>query len=232
MSSSKNFIYTVKNILCSSRLRYGTIKTSSGTVTSSPLGGADFAFMVIVGVICLQKVNVGFRLNSICIFFSRCNRILLNDGGWNELRLDGLQFLEALVYCHFADLTNAIHILLGDVQVAHLRDKVDDAGCNGVRCVFRYHVVLLNAHSHEHAQFGEFGVDVERTAVAFNECARLRFLKTRFFGIVQVVFQFIDDRQRIFAAFCCALVVQPEYGGNFLRSARAPVRAARNVNGC
>ena len=31
MSSSRNFIYTVKNILCSSRLRYGTMKTISGT---------------------------------------------------------------------------------------------------------------------------------------------------------------------------------------------------------
>jgi len=166
------------------------------------------------------------------IFFSGCNRILLNNGLWNQLRLDGLQLLEALVDGDFADLADAVHVFFGDIQIAHLRDKVDDAGGNGMRRIFRYHVVLLNAHGHENAELGEFRVYVQRTAIPFNECSGLCFLKIGFFGILQVVFQIIDDRQRIFAALGGALVVQMEDAGNLFGGARAPVRAARNVNGC
>ena len=189
--------------------------------------------VVVVVVVAVVVVAWYFyvRLNSVCIFLSRCNRILLNDDWWNQLRLDGFQLLEALVNRDFADLANAVHVLLGDVQVAHLGDKIDDASGNGVRRVFRDHVVLFNAYGHEHAQLRELGVNVERTAVPFNECPRLRILKARFFGIVQIVLQLIDDRQRIFAALCGALVVQPKDGGNFFRGARAAVRATRNVNG-
>ena len=151
-------------------------------------------------------------------------------GGRNQLCFHGFQLFEALVNCHLADLADAVHVLLCYVQVAHLRDKVDDAGGNGVRRVFGNQVVLLNAHGHKHAELGEFGVHVERTAVSFNERPRLCLFETRFFRIFQVVFEFIDDGQRIFAALGGALVVQMKDAGDFFRRARASVRAARNVN--
>ena len=105
----------------------------------------------------------------------------MNNGLRNQLRLDGLQLLEALVDGDFADLADAVHVFFGDVQIAYLSDKVDDAGGNGMRRVFRDHVVLLNAHGHENAEFGEFRIYVERTAIPFNECPGLCFLKICFF---------------------------------------------------
>ena len=118
------------------------------------------------------------------IFFSGCNRILLQNAGWNQLCFDGFQFFEAFVDSHFADLAYAIHVFFRDVQVAHLRHKVDDARSNGVWRVFWNQIVLFNAHGNKHAEFGEFGVHVEWTAVSFNECPRFCFFKTGFFRIV------------------------------------------------
>ena len=160
------------------------------------------------------------------IFFSRCNRILLQNGGWNQLCFYGFQFFEALIDGDFADLANAVHVFFCYVQVAHLRDKVDDAGSNGMRRVFRNQVVLFNPHGHKHAEFGKFSVYVERTAVSFNECPWFRFLKAGFFGIVQVMFQLIDNRQRIFAPLCCAFVVEMKYTRDFFRSPRASMCSA------
>jgi hypothetical protein len=87
-------------------------------------------------------------------------------------------------FLDFADLADAVHVLLSDVQIAHLRDKVYDAGGNSVRCIFRDHVVMLNAHGHEYAESGELCINVQRTAIPFNKCFGFCFLKIGFFGIV------------------------------------------------
>ena len=97
------------------------------------------------------------------------------------MRLDGLQLLKALVDGDFADLADPVHILLGDVQIAHLGHEVNDARSDGVRRVFRNQVVVLNAHGHEYAQLCEFQIHVERAAISLNESIRLRLFKVCFF---------------------------------------------------
>ena len=101
-----------------------------------------------------------------------------------------------------------------------------------MRRVFRNQVLFFNHNRDELAQLGELVVYIQAATISLDKCFRLRLTEVRFLRIVQVGFQFIDNRHRIFTPLRRARIIQIEDGRDFFGGARAIVDFTRDINRC
>ena len=143
-----------------------------------------------------------------------------------------IQFLIALIDCDLAHIAHAIHVLFRDGQITHICHEIDNSRCDAMRRVFRNQVLFFNHNRDELAQLGELVVYIQAATISLDKCFRLRLTEVRFLRIVQVGFQFIDNRHRIFTPLRRAGIVQIEDGRDFFGGARAIVDFTRDINRC
>ena len=102
----------------------------------------------------------------------------------NEFITHVVEFLVAFIDGYLAHVADTVYILFGYGEVTHTCDKVDDARSNTMRRVFRNHVLFLNHHRNKLAQFRQFIIDGQATAISLDERFRFRFAEVRFLRIV------------------------------------------------
>lgn len=89
-----------------------------------------------------------------------------------ELVPNDVHFLETFIDGDFADPAYGFNLPFGNVEIARMRDEVNDPCRDGVRRVIKYNIFFFNFIWYEKRKFGEFLVYIEATAVAFNEGRR------------------------------------------------------------